>query len=92
MVVVVVLDLLLAPEDPVIKVALLESFFAEEVVGFMKLKFALAVVLRALAGLDGVNVADEVIRIGLDLAVMLGVDVVGFMELLENPLFFVKSC
>jgi hypothetical protein len=71
-----------------------DSFFTLDVVGFMKLKLALGVCLRPLAGLDGVigvSVAEDVIRIGLDLA-MLGVDVVGFILLLEVPLVRVKSC
>ena len=70
-----------------------DNFLALDVVGFIKLEFALGVVRRALTGLEGVRVivADEVILIGLDRAVMLGVDVVGFMTLLEKP-FLVKSC
>lgn len=70
-----------------------DNFLALDVVGFIKLKLALGVVRRALTGLEGVRVivADEVILIGLDRAVMLGVDVVGFMTLLEKP-FLVKSC
>lgn len=86
--VVVLLLLLLAVEAR----ALLDSFLALEVVGFIKLRLALGVVRRALAGLEGVRVVEVVIRIGLERAVMLGVEVVGFMTLLENPLFFVKSC
>ena len=59
-------------------------------VGFMKLKLALGVVLLALEGLAGVRVADEVIRMGLERAVMLGVDVVGLIlagPRLEKPFF-----
>jgi len=60
-----------------------DSFLALDVVGFIKLE--LVVVLRAFWGLAGVRfmVAEEVILMGLERAVMLGVDVVGFMTLLE---------
>ena len=69
-----------------------DNFLALDVVGFIKLKLALGVVRRALTGLDGLRVivVEEVILMGLDRAVMLGVDVVGLMTL-EKP-FFVKSC
>jgi hypothetical protein len=62
-----------------------DSFLALDVVGFIKLKLELGVVLRAFWGLAGVRfmVAEEVILMGLERAVMLGVDVVGFMTLLE---------
>ena len=65
-----------------------DNFLALEVVGFMKLKLALGVVLLALLGLEGVKVivALEVILIGLDL--MLGVEMVGFIR----PLVLLKSC
>ena len=68
-----------------------DNFLALDVVGFIKL--APAVVLRAFTGLEGVRfiVVEEVILIGLERAVMLGVDDVGLMTLLEKP-FLVKSC
>jgi len=70
-----------------------DNFLTLDEVGFIKLKLALGVVRLALTGLEGLRVivAEEVILIGLERAVMLGVDVVGFMILLENP-FLVKSC
>ena len=73
-------------------VTLLDNFFADEVVGFMKLRFELGVVLLALDGLDGVRVAVEVILIGLDLGALevdmiLGLDVVGLI-----PLLLERSC
>ena len=72
----------------------LDNFFALDVVGFIKLKFALGVVLRALTGLDGdkVIVAEDVIRIGLER--MFGVEMVGFIvedELRPLELFLLKS-
>jgi len=86
--VVVVVVARLAVLGVLVEVTIEDNFLTLEVVGFMKLRLALAVVLRALLGLDGVNVALEVILMGLDLAVIFGVDVVGLIE----PLFLVKSC
>ena len=72
-----------------------DNFLALAAMGFMKLKLALGVVLLALEGLAGVRVADEVIRMGLERAVMLGVDVVGLILLagprLEKPFFSFKG-
>ena len=69
--------------------ALVESFLALEVVGFIKpLKLAPAgVVLLALTGLEGVKVAEDVILMGLER--MFGFDAVDFITL--KP-FLVKSC
>ena len=67
--------------------ALVESFLALEVVGFIKLKLALGVVLLALTGLEGVKVAEDVILMGLER--MFGFDAVDFITL--KP-FLVKSC
>ena len=54
-------------------VTLEDNFLALEVVGFMKLwLLAEGVVRRALAGLEGVSVAEEVILMGLER--MLGVE------------------
>lgn len=66
-----------AVPPPVPPSTLLDSFLALEVVGFIKLKLALGVVRRALAGLEGVNVAEDVIRMGLER--ILGVEVVGLI-------------
>lgn len=101
---VVVVVVVLAPPEPVagpvftalegvIPEGVADSFLALDVVGFIKLKLALGVVRRAFTGLEGLRVivAEEVILMGLERAVMLGVDVVGFITLLENP-FLVKSC
>ena len=67
--------------------ALVESFLALEVVGFIKLELALGVVLLALTGLEGVKVAEDVILMGLER--MFGFDAVDFIRL--KP-FLVKSC
>ena len=68
--------------------ALVESFLALEVVGFIKpLKLAPGVVLLALTGLEGVKVAEDVILMGLER--MFGFDAVDFITL--KP-FLVKSC
>ena len=101
---VVVVVVVLAPPEPVagpvftalegvIPEGVADSFLALDVVGFIKLKLALGVVRRAFTGLEGLRVivAEDVILMGLERAVMLGVDVVGFITLLENP-FLVKSC
>merc|ERR1719486_1664520 len=101
---VVVVVVVLGPPEPVagpvftalegvIPEGVADSFLALDVVGFIKLKLALGVVRRAFTGLEGLRVivAEEVILMGLERAVMLGVDVVGFITLLENP-FLVKSC
>ena len=101
---VVVVVVVLTPPEPVagpvftalegvIPEGVADSFLALDVVGFIKLKLALGVVRRAFTGLEGLRVivAEDVILMGLERAVMLGVDVVGFITLLENP-FLVKSC
>jgi len=98
-----VVVVVLAPPEPVvgpvftvlglIAEGVADNFLTLDEVGFIKLKLALGVVRRAFTGLEGLRVivAEEVILIGLERAVMLGVDVVGFMILFENP-FLVKSC
>ena len=84
---VLLLLVLLFPLLEIVVLVTLDNFLALEVVGFIKLKLALGVVLLAFTGLEGVKVTPEVILIGLDL--IFGLEMPGFIK---PFLLLLKSC